>query len=828
MYSNLVSCSVSKRILLAFYILFLSLSTHAQIVVPVSGCSPVELFDVSNPWTFGGTNGTWLWDNPDKLQVTDDITGGGKAIILGGNTLTSTYNQNENSWAISPVYDLSAANSPYLEFSFYWSNEGSTNFDEIWMQFSIDNGLTWTDLAAPIGTGTCYDQNWYNYPDNWGGNTGGCFSGIGGPSSWVLVRKCISDLGNLPSVMFRFRLSTGTNCQNYGATIDNFSICDATIIANASYECTPQPLEIEFTDLSEDCPTNWFWDFGDSLTSTAQHPIHSYTQPGVYNVSLISATSSLVTSGCGGPYSDTFTFTVEVLDIFVDSIIDVSCYGTIDGAAIIGLIGANANPNFDWQPLPGNGQGTNSVTNLTEGNYAVTITPSNPTCVSTLNLFIDQPDSISIQAISNDASCPNICDGAISAVISGGTGGYVDILWMPGNIQGQNVNMVCDGTYSVQVEDASGCIKTVTNIITVGAGLAPILNTIPDYDFCNGNVVNIPNFTGNSVTSSTNWSAISGPDIGFGLSGSNAIGGFVATGLLDITTSINIMVQPLPNNGCLGISDTFTVNIHPIPDIDFEVNIAGGCEPLTVIFNNTSGLINSGFTWQFGDGDASDINTGVSHNYQAGNYTVSLSQTTPQNCTNTIIKSNYITVDPTPKTNFSYNPDVLSEDHLVIDFTNLTINNAGVSYLWDFGDIIGSSDAINPSYEYQTPESGFYKITLLAISDNGCQHEISKILIYSEPLVFYVPNAFTPDGNSINNEFKPIITSGVDIYDYHFVVWNRWGEIMFESFDPNTGWDGCYYGNCNLKSDVYVWKINYGLLDSDKTHTNDGIVNLIK
>jgi hypothetical protein len=186
---------LNKRylLLLTGFVLYIG-TLQAQIVVPANGCVK-ENFDSTNPWTFGGTNSSWSWANPDKAEVSDDISGGEECIILGQNTPTGQYNYSENSWAESPEYDLSAVNSPYIEFWFYHSNENHNTYDQIWMEYSLNNGATWIDLQPAVGTNNCYDQNWYNQYSNWGGATtaanavAGCTWGGGvGPTGWILFK----------------------------------------------------------------------------------------------------------------------------------------------------------------------------------------------------------------------------------------------------------------------------------------------------------------------------------------------------------------------------------------------------------------------------------------------------------------------------------------------------------------------------------------------------------------------------------------------------------------------------------------------------------------
>ena len=91
-----------------------------------------------------------------------------------------------------------------------------------------------------------------------------------------------------------------------------------------------------------------------------------------------------------------------------------------------------------------------------------------------------------------------------------------------------------------------------------------------------------------------------------------------------------------------------------------------------------------------------------------------------------------------------------------------------------------------------------------------------------------MPNAFTPDGNDINNIFLPVFTSGFDVYDYHFTMFDRWGEVLFESYNAASGWNGTYGSQGLVEDGVYIWQIEFGETMSDKRHTYRGHVTVLK
>ena len=95
-------------------------------------------------------------------------------------------------------------------------------------------------------------------------------------------------------------------------------------------------------------------------------------------------------------------------------------------------------------------------------------------------------------------------------------------------------------------------------------------------------------------------------------------------------------------------------------------------------------------------------------------------------------------------------------------------------------------------------------------------------------LLYFVPNTFTPDGDSFNEGFRPVFVSGLDVYDFHLMIFNSWGELVFESYNAAYGWQGAYGSDGLVQDGVYIWKMEFGETMSDKLHTVDGHVTVIK
>jgi gliding motility-associated-like protein len=123
-----------------------------------------------------------------------------------------------------------------------------------------------------------------------------------------------------------------------------------------------------------------------------------------------------------------------------------------------------------------------------------------------------------------------------------------------------------------------------------------------------------------------------------------------------------------------------------------------------------------------------------------------------------------------------------------------------------------------------------YQATLIAFSSIGCQDSVSVPINYQEELIYYIPNSFTPDADEHNQTFKPIFTSGFDPFNYEISIYNRWGEMIWKSFDHTQGWDGAYSANQGIpvQEGQYSWVIKFKPRDTDGKVIIHGIVNVLK
>lgn len=181
-------------------------------------------------------------------------------------------------------------------------------------------------------------------------------------------------------------------------------------------------------------------------------------------------------------------------------------------------------------------------------------------------------------------------------------------------------------------------------------------------------------------------------------------------------------------------------------------------------------------------------------------------------------------VTPYPIADFKPVPKELTSIDATTQMENFS--TGATSYQWNFGDESGIHTGFAPRYTYPFEKGGNYTVTLVATTDKGCR-DTAKAFVFVEGItIYYIPNSFSPK-SEINNIFVPVFSAGLDIYDYHFTLFNRYGEIIFESYNVAKGWNGLY-GDRLVDGGVYVWKLEFGDLTTDKKHVEIGSVTVLR
>jgi gliding motility-associated-like protein len=240
------------------------------------------------------------------------------------------------------------------------------------------------------------------------------------------------------------------------------------------------------------------------------------------------------------------------------------------------------------------------------------------------------------------------------------------------------------------------------------------------------------------------------------------------------------------------------IEIKPHPPVAEFKPIEPGCMPLTVHFENLSAYATT-FLWEFGDGAVSSKPDPEYTYYEPGVYKIKLTAWGDGGV------DTYTTVNDVwvlPNAFFEIAPRFVYVNDQAVHFFNLSDN--GYTYEWDFGDGTTSAE-FNPEHVYT--EEGSFDITLNVWTENGCYdlYVLEEGVLVEPSGVIIFPNAFRPESPLAENRiFMPGVIDNVE--EYHLMIFNRWGELIFESFDKDIGWDGTIDGKM-AKQDVYVWKV---------------------
>jgi len=366
------------------------------------------------------------------------------------------------------------------------------------------------------------------------------------------------------------------------------------------------------------------------------------------------------------------------------------------------------------------------------------------------------------------------------------------------------------GIYQTELiaETDAGCKDTIMHQVLVNP--TPVVS-IAGIDTCLNDQTTFVNNSTPQDNTITNW------DWDFG-NGVTTTGISAATTYTDYGT-FTVSLTATSDSGCVASTAT-QVEVFPNPEPAFNLITAEGCTPHEVVFVNQSTIAtgqNAAYVWDFGDGN-SDTSPNSFNTYpDSGYYNITLSATSTEGCTTVLIEENAVRANITPVAGFSQSDEKLSLLDAELELSDQSFH--AITWDWSFGDGTLSTD-INPVHTYNEP--GTYDLRLTVTNGNCEDTKYGRVKV--EPIfTFYIPTAFTPDNNDINESF---FGTGEGVQEYNMQIFNRWGEILFESNDPDFHWDGTVKGK-QVEAGVYTYKFfildlfNYG-------HQYTGAVHLVR
>jgi gliding motility-associated-like protein len=588
----------------------------------------------------------------------------------------------------------------------------------------------------------------------------------------------------------------------YVVTVTNANGCVNTASANVNVFPLPSP---NITSNSPVCAggvlnlfgtggTTYAWN-GPGYTGPTQNPtINNVTASanGVYT--LLASLGSCTASA-------TFTVVINPLPVFNFAVSNVLCFGQSNGTSSVNVTVGTGPFSYNWNTVPA--QTAQNATGLAAGSYSCIVTDANG-CTSVASTQITQPNLFTVAI--NSATLQACANNPINIVANGngGTGPYT-YNWISGpSTAPYSVVETSAGNYNyiVNAVDAFNCPATANINLTYFA--QPTVSAT-SATLCAGQ-------TGTTLIASGATSYVWQPG--------NITG---STYPFSGNSSVSVTVVGT-SNGCSNSANA-AVMVNPNPNASIAVSNITGCVPSCMSFSATGSSNITSYGWMLnGVGITGSQNGGYCFD-KAASYTLGLNVMDGNGCTGTITPV-IVDIYPQPVADFNHAPikPIINQDPYVT-FTDASWGANIVSWNWYFMNTAQyTSTQQNPTFMYTEP--GTYPVVLVVKSDKGCTDTIIRPLVVGEDFGIYVPNAFTPNADGVNDIFQP---KGFGVVQYELNIFDRWGEKVYSTKTFEEGWNGTFQGRGGeiMKEDSYTWLINCTSVFG-KSHELKGHVTLLK
>ena len=278
-------------------------------------------------------------------------------------------------------------------------------------------------------------------------------------------------------------------------------------------------------------------------------------------------------------------------------------------------------------------------------------------------------------------------------------------------------------------------------------------------------------------------------------------------------------------DSCISVSPTLLI------PISFEVSSdTASCPPFLATFTNTTNPADVGSaSWDFGDGQTATGALSVTHIFtESGDYDVTLIVTDPDGCVFDTTMENAITMYPEPVASFSTDPENPTLVSSTVQFINESEGAEEFYWIFDTINHLGEAHVENPFFVFpdQLPEEYFNQLAVT--NEFGCEDMITRILVIEEDVTLYVPNSFSPNGDGKNDHFY-VKGLELDPVFFHLQIFDRWGNLVFESSDINEKWNGSINGSeYYSQPGVFVYNLAYKINNSTKKVDVKGSITLLK
>lgn len=522
------------------------------------------------------------------------------------------------------------------------------------------------------------------------------------------------------------------------------------------------------------------------------------------------------TGSFGSPTSAGNTYTITYTtpglcprDFTTDILVNENFDATItavnpmcNNAAPFNLTAADLGGTWSGNGITNATLGTFDPSGLVPGPYTVNYDISGPCPASaTLDIeVLDVPDGTITPA---GPFCQTDLPQTLSAATTGGIWSGTGITSAANGTFG-SANTAA-GNYTINYATAGQCSQSFTTNITVIANLdATISNAGP---FC----IDEPPYTLQAASPNGVWSGTE----------PIAVNGTIDPSVLGAGTfSFDYNID---NNGCLS-SDNITVVVNPLPVPSFTVGSTGGCAPVTTSFTNTSNPLGSIAVWSV---DGNPVGNGNSLPYTFnGNscFDVGLLITDANGCSAYTQTTDAVCTVTNPNASFTWEP-VEPAPGGIVTFSNLSLG--GVTYTWDINGVTYNSEDL--IFNVPSNFEDNFLVCLDVVGLGGCMDAQCYTVTLNQEEFIYIPNSFTPDNDGVNDVFGPSITKYVEGAPYSFKIFDRWGDVIFETNDPKKVWIGNVHdGEHWAGPDAYIYEVVVTLTPETNAERFVGAVILLR
>lgn len=511
--------------------------------------------------------------------------------------------------------------------------------------------------------------------------------------------------------------------------------------------------------------------------------------------------------------------TISILpDSYIGQDSAITICQTSNPENLFNYLGPGANPNGSW--VDPNGMPVTmplDPVTMPEGEYVYTVNENG--CEGHVTVSVVKASPTIVSVVPTDASCVNAFNG--SAVVTAQTF-FTYAINGGAHIPAQSpftIPNLGEGNYNLVLYGTSNECSASTSFFIDDPDSLDIVFLTDTTTICNGDTAILTvDGTGGSSPYIYTWS----------LNGS----------LVSNQQTVSVVPEMAYNNYCVTLTEECNstavtrctvVQFEPnvIPELTTDNDICLGDSSVFLNVTNSENILSS-LVW-FGDGD-SLMTMGLNsfgHLYDAeGVYDVTIMSATVNGCIYNNFYSDFVRVHHIPEANFMTAPDILTTFEPSADLVNISSQDA-IFFQWYMpSSAIDTSTLEGPRVEYPIGVPGEYPVKLVVTNYYGCSDSIVKIVKVEDVMTIYVPNSFTPNGDEFNNVWV-ISLNGIDIHDFTLTIYNRWGQLIYESHDPAIGWDGTY-NNQLVQAGLYQWHMEGIESLTDTPFERTGYVNIFR